>query len=157
MIAASIIVLCVWTFEILSAKASNNVFNQCIRSSPQPSFMRCIGQQTISSLQSIDKVDNYTLVSGVEFVRPLDGQQRTFSDFFVNDPTDFRGMLENAGTIVGQRSIQWDLTNLHPGLCLRIGPTSDSNSMLEFIIDPALDRGDRYLSEEPSTGLLVAM
>lgn len=63
-----------------------------------------------------------------------------------------RGLLENAGTIVGQRSLQWDLSMLQPGLCLRVGPTSDSNSLLEFVIDPNLDRGDRYLSEEPSTG-----
>lgn len=63
-----------------------------------------------------------------------------------------RGLLENAGTIFGQRSLQWDLSSIQPGLCLRIGPTTDSNSMLEFVIDPALDRGDRYLSEEPSTG-----
>lgn len=63
-----------------------------------------------------------------------------------------RGLLENAGTIVGQRSLQWDLSVLQPGLCLRIGPTSDSNSILEFVMDPSLDRGDRYLSEEPSTG-----
>lgn len=63
-----------------------------------------------------------------------------------------RGLLENAGTIFGQRSLQWDLSMLQPGLCLRIGPTSDSNSVLEFVMDPSLDRGDRYLAAEPSTG-----
>lgn len=64
-------------------------------------------------------------------------------------------MLENAGTIVGQRSLQWDMSGVHPGLCLRVGPYSDSNSVLEFVIDPNIDRGsegDRYLVEEPSTG-----
>lgn len=65
-----------------------------------------------------------------------------------------RGMLENAGTLVGQRSLQWDMSIVHPGLCMRIGPYSDSNSVLEFVVDPTLDRGmgDRYLVEEPSTG-----
>lgn len=63
-----------------------------------------------------------------------------------------RGLLENAGTMVGQRSLQWDLNMIHPGLCLRVGPTSDSNSVLEFVMDPNKDRGDRYLMEEPSTG-----
>lgn len=63
-------------------------------------------------------------------------------------------MLENAGTLVGQRSLQWDLSTIHPGLCMRIGPYSDSNSVLEFVVDPNMDRGmgDRYLVEEPSTG-----
>lgn len=60
--------------------------------------------------------------------------------------------MENAGTIVGQRSLQWDLDMIQPGLCMRIGPTTDSNSILEFVIDPHKDRGDRYLMEEPSTG-----
>lgn len=67
-----------------------------------------------------------------------------------------RGLLENAGTIVGQRSLQWDLSMLQPGLCLRIGPTSDSSSILEFVMDPSLDRGDRYLTEEPSTGAYLS-
>lgn len=64
----------------------------------------------------------------------------------------FRGMLENAGTLVGQRSLQWDLSMIEPGLCLRVGPTSDANSMLEFVMDPTQDRGDRYSVDEPSTG-----
>lgn len=61
-------------------------------------------------------------------------------------------MLENAGAIVGQRSLQWDLGAVQPGLCLRIGPTPESSSMLEFIMDPNQDRGDRYVNEDPSTG-----
>lgn len=65
----------------------------------------------------------------------------------------FRGMLENAGAIVGQRSLQWDLSTIQPGLCLRIGPSPESTSMLEFVMDPRHDRGDRYINEEPpSTG-----
>lgn len=63
-----------------------------------------------------------------------------------------RGLLENAGTIVGQRSLQWDLAMIEPGLCLRVGPTSDANSVLEFVMDPTQDRGDRYSVDEPSTG-----
>lgn len=61
-------------------------------------------------------------------------------------------MLENAGTIVGHRSLQWDLSNIHSGLCMRIGPTAESTSMLEFVIDPHMDRGDRYLIDDTSTG-----
>lgn len=63
-------------------------------------------------------------------------------------------MLENAGAIVGQRTLQWDLSYLHSGLCLRIGPSASSNSLLEFVIDPTIDRGNRYVEEEHSTGKL---
>lgn len=62
--------------------------------------------------------------------------------------------MENAGAVVGQRTLQWDLAIIEPGLCLRIGPSVESTSMLEFIMDPNHDRGDRYLHEEPSTGKL---
>lgn len=45
----------------------------------------------MSSLQMLDKLDNYTLVNGLEMIRPSNGgQKRTFADFFVEDPTDFR-------------------------------------------------------------------
>lgn len=91
MVAIPIIVLLVWISRVLLAKASNEVFNQCIRTTPNPGIMRCIGQQTISSLHTLDKLDNYTLVSGLEMIRPANGgQQRTITDFFVEDPTDFR-------------------------------------------------------------------
>lgn len=43
---------------------------------------------------------------------------------------------------------------IEPGLLLRVGPTSDQNSVLEFVMDPHHDRGDRYLTEDPSTGKL---
>lgn len=43
---------------------------------------------------------------------------------------------------------------IEPGLMLRVGPTSDANSVLEFVMDPNHDRGDRYDIEAPSTGKL---
>lgn len=49
--------------------------------------------------------------------------------------------------------MQWDLSMIYPGLCLRVGPSSDSNSVLEFMMDPNTDRGDnRYMQEDTSTG-----
>lgn len=60
--------------------------------------------------------------------------------------------MENAGTLVGQRSLQWDLSMVEPGLLLRVGPTADTNSVLEFVMDPNHDRGDRFHVEDPSTG-----
>lgn len=91
MVAIPIIVIFLWISRLMLAKASNGMFNQCIRSKPNPGIVSCIGQQTLSSLQALDKLDNYTLVSGLEIIRPDNGgQQRTFTDFFVEDPTDFR-------------------------------------------------------------------
>lgn len=47
--------------------------------------------------------------------------------------------------------MQWDLAMIEPGLHLRVGPTLQADSILEFTMDPVQDR-DRYLMEEPSTG-----
>lgn len=90
MVPISLVVLFVWISKVILIKANSEVFNQCIRS-PKPSVIKCIGQQTLSSLLYMDKVDNFTIVSGLEMVRPDDGRQRSgISDFLVDDPTDFR-------------------------------------------------------------------
>ncbi|XP_055300437.1 uncharacterized protein LOC129567496 [Sitodiplosis mosellana] len=154
MVPISLVVLFVWFSKLMLIKASSEVFHQCIKS-PKPNVIKCIGQQTISSLHSLDKMDNFTIVSGLEVLRPDDSRQRSLTEFFVEDPTDFRGILENAGTMIGQRSLQWDLGIVEPGLCLRVGPTSDANSVLEFVMDPNQDRGDRYSVDEPSTARIL--
>lgn len=175
MLAISIIVLFVWISKLIVIKGSNEVFNQCVRSTPNPGLIKCIGQQTLSSLHYIDKIDNFTITNGLELVRTDAGRERSLTELFVDDPTDFRymrainsnvkrkmkifciffchfrGLLENAGTLIGQRSLQWDLSVIEPGLQLRIGPTAQANSVLEFAMTPSQDR-DRYSSEEPSTG-----
>lgn len=89
MIPISLIVLFVWISKLILIKANSEVFNQCIKS-PKPNVLRCIGQQTLSSLHSLDKMDNFTIVNGLELIRSDDGQQRSLTEFFVEDPTDIR-------------------------------------------------------------------
>lgn len=89
MVPISLIVVFLWFSKLMLIKANNEVFNQCIRS-PKPSVMKCIGQQTLSSLHNLDKLDNFTIVSGLEMRRPDDGRSRSLTEFFVEDPTDFR-------------------------------------------------------------------
>jgi hypothetical protein len=62
-------------------------------------------------------------------------------------------MLENAGVIIGERTMQWDMGRLYPGLMLRVGPSIGANGVLEFVMDSTQDRDDRtFFVEEPSTG-----
>lgn len=89
MVPISLIVVFVWISKLILIKANNEVFNQCIRS-PKPNVMKCIGQQTLSSLHYLDKMDNFTLVSGLELIRPENARERSLTEFFVEDPTDFR-------------------------------------------------------------------
>lgn len=89
MLSISMFLLFLWISKWILVRGDNEVFNQCIRS-PKPNVIKCIGQQTLSSLHYIDKMDNFTLVSGLEMIRPDDGRQRSLTEFFVEDPTDFR-------------------------------------------------------------------
>lgn len=89
MVPITMIVLFVWFLKLSLIQANSEVFNQCIRS-PKPNVIKCIGQQTISSLHSLERTDNFTIVSGLEMIRPDDGRQRSLTEFFVEDPTDFR-------------------------------------------------------------------
>lgn len=69
---------------------NNEVFNHCIRSSPNPGIVQCIGQQTLSSLQYLDKSDNFSIDNGFRLVRTDFERERSLDDFLVDDPTDFR-------------------------------------------------------------------
>lgn len=63
------------------------------------------------------------------------------------------GMLENAGAMISQRSIQWDMSRVYPGLMLKVGPTLGASGVLEFVLDPHHIVDDRsYYSEDTSTG-----
>lgn len=64
-----------------------------------------------------------------------------------------RGILENAGAIMGQRGLEWHMDAIYPGLMFKIGPIADTNSVAQFILDPStVERNFGY--EEPSTGKL---
>lgn len=68
----------------------------------------------------------------------------------------FRSILESAGVVMGQRSMQIEMKKLHPGLFMKIGPTIGPPHLgvIEFVLDPNRKRNDRdYHSEQPeSTG-----
>lgn len=105
-------------------KTETGVFNQCIRSSPNPGMLRCIGQQALSSLHNFNKLDNVTLSSGFMMIRNEDMMQRSLPDFFTEDPLDFRCVICN---LCGRRrcavinvliSNMWFIL-LKTGVCLR--------------------------------------
>jgi hypothetical protein len=53
---------------------------------------------------------------------------------------------------MGERTIQWDMSRLAPGLQLRVGP-SISGGLMEFVIDPHAEYDERSHSfQEESTG-----
>lgn len=93
--AVNMFLLLCWLANVSFVKCETEVFNQCIRTSPNPSLLRCIGQQTLSSLHNLNKMDNVTLSTGFTMIRHDDPlQQRSFPEFFTDDPLDFRYVLK---------------------------------------------------------------
>lgn len=68
-------------------------------------------------------------------------------------PSPRRGILENAGAVISQRQLQWDMAIIYPGLKLKVGPTLGANGVLEFVLDPSAANDERTFHEhEKSTG-----
>lgn len=66
----------------------------------------------------------------------------------------FRSLLENAGAVMGERTLQWDMSRVFPGLQLRVGP-SISGGLMEFVMDPSTHYDERTsMFPEESTGEL---
>lgn len=61
-----------------------------------------------------------------------------------------RGIMENLGLILSKKIMRWNLNNIYPGLYLQLGPTSDTNSILGFIVDTNQEN-----DENMQTGILI--
>lgn len=61
--------------------------------------------------------------------------------------------MENFGFAMSERSIQWDMGRIYPGLQLKIGPSLGANSVMEFYMDPGAQYDERmHYEEQHSTG-----
>ncbi|XP_077287701.1 osiris 10a [Arctopsyche grandis] len=107
----------------------------------------------LEKLQDLEEKEEFNLSEGVTMKRDESGP-RDISNFLDKDPTDFRSIVEGASTLMSRRAMQWDMSYLHPGLNLRIGPTLSSNGVLEFVMDPRI-RDREIIDHEPSTVRLL--
>lgn len=66
--------------------------------------------------------------------------------------------MEDASNLISKRSLHWDLSNLYPGLIMRIGPTL-ANGVLEFVLDPRIKDRTYHTGQQPhgelSTGKFI--
>lgn len=90
LLALNAFLLLCWLTKSIFVRAETEIFNQCIRSSPNPGILKCVGQQTLSSLVNLDKMDNFTVTNGFVMIKNEHASQRSFSELFTEDPTDFR-------------------------------------------------------------------
>ncbi|XP_052852946.1 uncharacterized protein LOC128262613 [Drosophila gunungcola] len=131
-------------------------FKQCVRGSQKPQLSECLGRSALNFIQRLDESDNIRFVDDLVTVKSETPAVRSLANVLDTDPVDFRGILENAGAVMGQRSLEWHMDGIYPGLMFKIGPTADANSVAEFVLDGA-GQGDRQFGfEEPPTGRLLA-
>lgn len=52
---------------------------------------------------------------------------------------------------MSERTLQWDMSRVFPGLQLRVGP-SITGGLLEFVVDPETQYDERISYQEESTG-----
>ncbi|XP_043065037.1 uncharacterized protein LOC122320751 [Drosophila ficusphila] len=131
-------------------------FKQCVRGSQKPKLTECLGRSALNFIQRLDESDNIRFVEDFVTVKSETPAVRSLANVLDTDPVDFRGILENAGAVMGQRSLEWHMDGLYPGLMFKIGPTADANSVAEFVLDGAAQGERQFGFEEPSTGRLVA-
>lgn len=129
-------------------------FKQCVRGSQKPKIGECLGRSALNFIQKLDESDNVKFVEDFVTVKSETAAVRSLSNVLDTDPVDFRGILENAGAVMGQRSMEWHMDGLYPGLMFKIGPTADANSVAEFVLDGAAQGERQFGFEDPSTGML---
>uniref|UniRef100_A0A9I3FH58 Protein osiris 10 n=1 Tax=Anopheles epiroticus TaxID=199890 RepID=A0A9I3FH58_9DIPT len=142
---------------VTTVHAQLDTFDYCIRMTPSPGLLQCAGQQALSSLQFLEEANNFTLTNGLLMIKDesLVPASRIIPNIVDHDPLDFRGILENAGAVMAQRQLLWDMGIIYPGLKLKLGPTIGAAGLLEFVLDPAVQNDERSLFEEKSTARIL--
>ncbi|KAI8130351.1 hypothetical protein CVS40_0858 [Lucilia cuprina] len=129
-------------------------FQYCLRKSSHPNLRECIGRTAISFLQRFDERDNFTFAGSLIAARDDKVASRSLVNFLDTDPVDFRGILENAGAVISQRALEFHMDAIYPGLMFKIGPSADSNSVAQFMLDPTVDERN-FNYEEVSTARIL--
>lgn len=75
---------------VSGSKSDISAFGHCIRQQPNPGIMKCVGHQAITSLQSLEDTDNFTLSNGLLMIKDESLMTRSIPNILNQDPMDFR-------------------------------------------------------------------
>lgn len=127
-------------------------FKQCVRGAQRSKLSECLGRSALNFIQRFEESENVSFVEDFVAVKTETASSRSLLNVLDTDPVDFRGILENAGAVMGQRSLEWHMDALYPGLMFKIGPTADANSVAEFVLDNGVQDERQFGYEDISTG-----
>ncbi|KAH8407123.1 hypothetical protein KR222_007441 [Zaprionus bogoriensis] len=131
-------------------------FKQCVRGAQHSKLGECVGRSALNFIQRFEESENVRFVEDFVAVKSETAASRSLVNVLDTDPVDFRGILENAGAVMGQRSLEWHMDALYPGLMFKIGPTADANSVAEFVLDNGAQDERQFGYEDVGTGRLLA-
>jgi hypothetical protein len=113
-------------------------FQHCLRHEAGQSVgnvLPCFNKGAFAGLMEADEQGAVEISKGVTLIKDMeDTSQRTIFSPHV-DPTDYRNVLEATAELIGRRSLRWDMSVIHPGLFMRVGPTISGAGVLEFLME----------------------
>lgn len=124
------------------------VFAKCVAKKTHGVF-ECANRGSLSVLRNMNDEDvlDYDNVK----LERAEGQSRELLDLDY-DPKDFSNVVQAAARLMERRNLQWDLSNLYPGLQMKVGPMLNGNGVLEFVVD---ERFNGYTDRQLGTGELL--
>lgn len=137
LVSASITVIMEPKEHVMENENSHNFYEAvgvCVSKREHGTF-ECMNRGLLSTLQSLN--DRESLEFGQVRLDRAEGYERNLLDLDY-DPKDFGNILKAAATLMERRNIKWNLSNLYPGLQMRVGPMLNGNGVLEFVLDERL-------------------
>jgi hypothetical protein len=113
-------------------------FQHCLRNEADHSIgkvLPCFNKGAFAGLMEADERDSVEISNGVTLIKDMKTQsQRTIISPHM-DHTDYRNVLEATAELIARRSLRWDMSVIHPGLVMRVGPTITGAGVLEFVLE----------------------
>ncbi|XP_034949798.1 uncharacterized protein Osi10a [Chelonus insularis] len=126
----------------------SEAFAQCLAKKVHETF-ECVNEGSLTILRSMNEKDS--LDFGEVKLERSETQARDLLDLDY-DPKDFKNVIKAAARLMERRNLKWDLSNLYPGLQMRVGPALNGNGMLEFIVD---ERNPTFTNRQLGPGRML--
>jgi hypothetical protein len=113
-------------------------FQHCLRNELGNSIgqvLPCFNKGALAGLIHADERDSVEISRGVTLMK--EAKEKSLREILSQDvdPTDYRNVLEATAELIGKRSLIWDMSVIHPGLFMKVGPTTNGAGVLEFVIE----------------------
>ncbi|XP_014241356.1 uncharacterized protein LOC106662065 [Cimex lectularius] len=121
-------------------------FGACLRTDDP--LIPCLTSGFVKTLEATREVSEINLGDGLTLMH--DYEDESIPQTITGDPREARTLLDAFGLYMDRRYLLWDMSQLFPGLVMRVGPSARGS--LQFLLDKRRIVDDRALS---TGGLLL--